>query len=43
MIRAVDKDQGTGNLALFLKAGVFSGPRTGSGGPPSLNEECFIK
>ena len=41
--RAIDKDQASGKLALFLKASVWWS-RTGSGGPPSFwNEECFIK
>ena len=41
-IRALNKDQGRGKLATFSK--LFSGPRTGSGGPPSSqNEECVIK
>ena len=36
--KAIDRDQGRGKLALF------SGPRTGAGGPPSFrNEECSIK
>lgn len=36
--RATDKDQGRGKLVLF------SGPRTGSGGPLSFwSEECSIK
>ena len=38
--RAVDKDQGRGKLAWFLKTGA----KLGSGGPPFQNEEeCFIK
>jgi len=42
-IRAVDKDQGRGKLALFSKL-VFCSPRTDSDGPlSSRSEECFIK
>ena len=40
-IRTVDKDQGRGKL-VFSEL-VISGPGTGSGGPPSSqNEEGFI-
>ena len=40
---ATDKDQGEASLPSSSKL-VFSGPRTGSGSPPSFwNKECFIK